>query len=335
MNRSALTVLVLLWSCCVSSLVVTLAGEDTFIDEQFVARVNAKQGKTAWGKTWTSSLSSWTATLPREKAIALLGGNDPSTFEPLPEKQFAELATAPDAFDSRTNWPQCATMLQIRDQADCGSCWAFGAVESMSDRECIFNNINVTLSAEDMNSCSGAGSCNGGDPALAYKYWVETGVVTETCRPYSLAGCDHHIENSSNPCAEDLEPTPPCVESCVEGSGLVWAKDIYKGASSYSMRGEQQMMDEIAKNGPVEVTFMVFDDFLTYSGGIYYHVEGRYGGNHCVKVMGWGVENDVKYWIVANSWNEHWGEKGFFRILKGTNECGFESSVVAGIPASL
>ncbi len=53
-------------------------------------------------------------------------------------------------------------------------------------------------------------------------------------------------------------------------------------------------------------------------------------GSHAVKVIGWGVENDVKYWIAANSWGGGWGENGFFRIQKG--ECDFESQMIAAIP---
>jgi len=57
---------------------------------------------------------------------------------------------------------------------------------------------------------------------------------------------------------------------------------------------------------------------------------GKYLGGHAVKVIGYGEENGVKYWMVANSWNENWGENGFFRILRGNNECGIESRGVAG-----
>jgi len=88
----------------------------------------------------------------------------------LPEKKITPLEAIPDEFDSRTNWPNCPSLRDIRDQADCGSCWvsspimccrsvwfclvqAFGAVEAMSDRYCIAFQMHVNISAADMNSC--------------------------------------------------------------------------------------------------------------------------------------------------------------------------------------
>ena len=86
------------------------------------------------------------------------------------------------------------------------------------------------------------------------------------------------------------------------------------------------------KNGPIEVTFSVYEDFLTYKSGIYQHVEGEKLGGHAVKLLGWGVENGVEYWKLANSWNETWGEDGFFRIVLGKNECGIEGFNVSAHP---
>ena len=72
----------------------------------------------------------------------------------------------------------------------------------------------------------------------------------------------------------------------------------------------------------------VYSDFEDYAGGIYQRTTGKPAGGHAVKIVGWGVENGTKYWKVANSWNPYWGEKGYFRIVRGTNEGGIESQVV-------
>ena len=59
---------------------------------------------------------------------------------------------------------------------------------------------------------------------------------------------------------------------------------------------------------------------------------GGIPGGHAVKIIGWGVEEGVDYWLVANSWNEDWGDKGLFKIKRGNNECGIESRISAGLP---
>jgi len=61
-------------------------------------------------------------------------------------------------------------------------------------------------------------------------------------------------------------------------------------------------------------------------------VTGDALGGHAVKLMGWGVEGGVPYWLVANSWNYDWGNGGFFKIRRGNDECGIESEIAAGLP---
>jgi cathepsin B len=71
--------------------------------------------------------------------------------------------------------------------------------------------------------------------------------------------------------------------------------------------------------GPVEAGFTVYSDFFTYKSGVYHHVSGGVAGGHAIKILGWGVENNIPYWLAANSWNVDWGDNGYFKIWRGTN----------------
>lgn len=74
----------------------------------------------------------------------------------------------------------------------------------------------------------------------------------------------------------------------------------------------------------MQTGYTVYEDFYSYAGGVYQHIYGNSVGGHAVAFIGYGEENGVKYWIIRNSWGPEWGEKGFFRILRGSNECGIE-----------
>ena len=89
----------------------------------------------------------------------------------------------PANFDSRAAWPQCPSIGEIRDQGSCGSCWAFGASEAITDRTCIHSHgaFQADLSSEDLLSCCGfvcGNGCDGGFPQAAWEYWVQNGLVT-------------------------------------------------------------------------------------------------------------------------------------------------------------
>ena len=99
------------------------------------------------------------------------------------------------------------------------------------------------------------------------------------------------------------------------------------------------MMLALIKNGPIAVGFEVYNDFSAYKGGVYEHTSlvDRFNPleltNHAVLVVGYGVtESGLKYWVVENSWGEDWGENGFFRIRRGTDECAIESMAVEAFP---
>lgn len=255
-----------------------------------------------------------------------------------------EDAEIPEEFDSREQWPDCPTLQEIRDQGSCGSCWAFGAVESMSDRVCIHSQgkTHFRFSAEDLVSCCvtcGLG-CNGGYPGMAWNYWVRKGIVSggsfnsnQGCQPYEIPPCEHHVNGSRPPCTGD-HGTPKCVRECEKGYPITYAKDLHFGKSAYSISSQvEQIQTEIMNNGPVEAAFTVYTDLLQYKSGVYQHVTGQALGGHAIRILGWGVENDIPYWLIANSWNSDWGDNGYFKILRGQDHCGIESMITAGLPA--
>ncbi|XP_057678185.1 cathepsin Bb [Corythoichthys intestinalis] len=290
--------------------------------------------------TWKAGLNFPNTDLIYAKSLcgAILNGpKGPKVVHDLPDKQL------PESFDARQQWPKCPTIQQIRDQGSCGSCWAFGAAEAISDRLCIHSGgeISVEISAEDLLSCCdecGMG-CFGGFPAAAWDFWVKRGLVTGGlydsnvgCRPYSLPPCEHHVNGTRPPCKGEQE-TPKCVQRCVGGYSPSYPKDKHFGRRSYSISEQQdQIMKELYSYGPVEAAFTVYADFLLYKTGVYQHVTGEMLGGHAIKLLGWGEENGTPYWLAANSWNSDWGDNGFFKIKRGSDECGIESEVVAGIP---
>lgn len=250
----------------------------------------------------------------------------------------------PEDFDSRVQWPQCPTLQEIRDQGSCGSCWAFGAAEAISDRVCIHSNakVSVEISSEDLLSCChlcGMG-CNGGYPSAAWSFWAHEGLVSGGlydsnmgCRPYTIAPCEHHVNGTRPPCKGEEGKTPKCAKKCEPGYEPSYKQDKHFGKSSYSVSSVvEEIQAEIYKNGPVEGAFTVYEDFPLYKTGVYKHVSGSPLGGHAIKILGWGVEDGIPYWLCANSWNTDWGDNGFFKILRGEDHCGIESEIVAGIP---
>jgi cathepsin B len=289
--------------------------------------------------TWQAGLNLGSAVdgLSKSEARTLCGVKKGGPqLEPREAFNSEVLAALPTSFSAIQQWPQCPSIAHIRDQSACGSCWAFAAVEAMSDRSCIFLKQNVSLSAGAMAFCCGScgDGCNGGYPASAWQHWQKAGIPEENCYPYPFPSCDHHMPGSKNPCPTKEYNSPSCPNRCTNKTwaGPSWQSDRHYGKTSYSVSGVQQIQAEILKNGPVEASFDVYEDFLTYKSGVYSHKSGEFVGGHAVKILGWGVDNGVDYWVVANSWNPDWGNNGFFWMLRGKDECGIEDGIVAGMP---
>jgi cathepsin B len=268
-------------------------------------------------------------------------------------------AAVPSSFDSEQNWPQCAKIIgDIRDQSNCGCCWAFGGAEAASDRMCIASNASLMLplSAQDVCFNSNFNGCGGGQISTPWSYIKSTGAVTGglyqgsgpfgsgLCSSFSLPHCHHHGPQGEDPypaegapgCPSQSSPRgPSSCDSDAKAPHNNFASDKYTfSGQTISASGEANIQSAIMAGGPMETAFTVYSDFENYAGGIYHHVSGGMAGGHAVKFVGWGEENGQKYWKVANSWNPYWGEKGYFRIRRGNNEGGIEDGAVASSPSA-
>jgi cathepsin B len=97
----------------------------------------------------------------------------------------------------------------------------------------------------------------------------------------------------------------------------------------------ENIMYEIYKYGPVTSGFNVFPDFYSFDPKkeIYKwnNIQPQIGG-HAVEIVGWGEENNIKFWWIKNSWGKDWGINGYFKMIRGINNCNIESNVITGIP---
>ena len=178
----------------------------------------------------------------------------------------------------------------------------------------ILTREHVSLAPQQLLSClhRPLEGCKGGHIDRAWNYMKKNGVVEENCFPYS-SGASGEVPY----CPHDPE---------------ILACKVYKMEPAYriSMK-EDDIQWEILNNGPVQAVMWVRRDFFMYCSGVYRcpQMTGEPTGMHSVRILGWGEDGPVKYWLVANSWGTDWGEDGLFKIRRGTNECGIESFVLA------
>lgn len=132
---------------------------------------------------------------------------DPDWLIKSDEKQPGKDQVLPEMFDSRINWAACKDVIgNIRDQSNCGSCWAFGTTEAFNDRVCISSGgkLKQSLSTADTTGCCNSKECfsfgcNGGQVGTPWKWFEKTGVVTggafgegALCYDYPMSKCNHH-----------------------------------------------------------------------------------------------------------------------------------------------
>merc|ERR1711879_636024 len=124
-----------------------------------------------------------------------------------------------------------------------------------------------------------------------------------------------------------------------------WMSDKHRGKSAVAICSQDMdagscadaMAQEIYTNGPITGMFFVHQSFFHYQSGVYHqkliHAKDPMVGAHAVKIIGFGDDpKRGKYWLAANSWNSEWGDEGFFKIRRGTNDCQIENPLINGGP---
>jgi len=147
---------------------------------------------------------------------------------------------------------------------------------------------------------------------MVWAFLEKTGTTTDVCVPYTsgTAGV-----------------TGTCPTKCKSGSAITLTKASL-GVTNVCT-SETSIMTALV-TGPLTTGFTVYYDFELYTSGIYHHVLGPNMGGHAVEFVGYGTEGGVKFWKVKNSWGAAWGEKGYFRIVRGTDESGIEDECYLG-----
>lgn len=264
-------------------------------------------------------------------------------------KQKVEIdQSLPEKFDAREMWPDCPTIGKVYDIGATDSQWASANAQMISDRICIHSNGKkiVEISASDIAGC--VSTTNTSFETVmnhnVLKHYVEHGFVTGGeygtkigCKPYHLAKCNHGFTLNHYPiCIKEEYEIPPCNSKCTNPSyRMDYEDDLHYGDIVYYHQNVNEIMAGLMLHGPIVVEMWVFNGFYVYESGIYQLVPGEtFCGKTSLKLIGWGTENGIDYWLALNSWNEQFGMNGTIKILRGVNEFNIEKNVISVLPKS-
>jgi cathepsin L len=207
---------------------------------------------------------------------------------------------APESLD----WREKNVVNAIKDQGQCGSCWAFSIVQSVEGCYAAQKGTLYSLSEQQIVDCvTACEGCDGGLMTAAFDWVIkhqDGGFMGEDDYPY------HPYETT---CAFDKSKVKVTI---------IGYKEIEEGS-------EKDLAAKCASQGPISIGIDASNwSFQMYSGGIYDEPScSSYNLDHGVGCVGYGSESGTKYWIVRNSWGEDWGEKGYIRMVKDkNNQCG-------------
>ena len=200
----------------------------------------------------------------------------------------------PTSYDAR----KYGLVNSVRDQGQCGSCWAFATVAVMEAGYKKAHGSLPALSEQQLVDCDPNDSgCSGGWPDRAFKYLKSSALMKRAEYPYTAR-------------------RGTC--KFVSSKGVAKVKEIQNIRANAA-----NIMNAVYTYGAVAVALDAAK-FNSYSSGIMNGAGCSKRPNHAVVVVGWGATGSTPYWIVRNSWGLSWGESGYIRIVRGNNACGIE-----------
>jgi C1A family cysteine protease len=210
--------------------------------------------------------------------------------------------TAPPTFD----WRDRDAVTPVKDQGQCGSCWAFSVTENVESVWILARGLNSSstqplLAPQQLVDCDDYSfGCDGGFPPFAYDYLVSAGGMDdEKDYPYTAHG-----------------------GTCKFVQSAVVAKITgYKFGTT--PEDESTMADNLVSWAPLSICVDA-RYWQDYQGGIFseWQCDDVPLLDHCVQAVGFNTTAPIPYWIVRNSWGTNWGEDGYIRLQYGTNTCG-------------
>jgi len=246
--------------------------------------------------TWKAAVNHLTDRLPSEMK-PLMGYNRDVSFFTFTHSDISPptdfLKNIPDALD----WREKGVVQKPKDQASCGSCWAFSASSVLESHIAIQTGKLFDLSEQQLTSCApnpdqcgGTGGCSGSTQWLAFQYAITSGLTTTASWPYH---------------ARDEKCDVTKIKQVATISGLV----------RLPTNDFNALVTAVATTGPVAIS-VAATEWQFYDSGVY---NGDCGTeiNHAVTLVGYGTDAESgDYWIIRNSWSAGWGEGGYMRVAK-------------------